>query len=431
VNTGALLTDLYELTMAAAYLEAGKTSLATFELFVRQLPPRRRFLIVAGLEQALQFLQNLHFDAGQIDFLRAHPAFRHVTPRFFEYLASLRFNGEVWAMPEGTVAFANEPLLRVTAPIVEAQIAETFLLATINFQTMIATKAARVVAAARGRPVIEFGSRRAHGPEAGMLAARAAYLGGCSGTSNVEAGRRFGVPIVGTMAHSFVMAFEDEPEAFEVFLRTFPETATILLDTYDVATAVRALAGKRVPAVRLDSGDLLAQSKQVRRLLDEAGMTQTKIFASGDLNEERIVALLDGGAPIDAFGVGTELSTSADAPVVNGVYKLVAISGGRIKLSPGKETYPGPKQVWRQRDAEGRYVRDRIAGADEQRWQPLLVPVTVAEPLAVARARAAEELKRLPDGDYPVEFSRQLQTERNRLEREIFQRRIDRGGCPE
>ncbi len=421
--------------MAAAYFEAGKTDPATFELFVRQLPPRRRFLIVAGLEQALQFLQNLHFDAGQIDFLRAHPAFRHVTPRFFEYLASLRFSGEVWAMPEGTVAFANEPLLRVTAPIVEAQIAETFLLATINFQTMIATKAARVVAAARGRPVIEFGSRRAHGPEAGMLAARAAYLGGCSGTSNVEAGRRFGVPIVGTMAHSFVMAFEDEPEAFEVFLRTFPETATILLDTYDVAAAVRALAGKRVPAVRLDSGDLLAQSKQVRRLLDEAGMTQTKIFASGDLNEERIVALLDGEAPIDAFGVGTELSTSADAPVVNGVYKLVAISGGRIKLSPGKETYPGPKQVWRQRDVEGRYVRDRIAGADEpppgERWQPLLVPVTVAEPLAVARARASEELKRLPDGDYPVEFSRQLQTERNRLEREIFQRRIDRGGCPE
>src|SRR5882724_10868197 len=229
----ALSTDLYQLTMAAAYFENGRRETATFELFVRSLPPKRSYLIAAGLEQALDFLSQFRFQREEIEYLRAQPMFNRVSREFFDFLAELRFTGDVWAMPEGTVAFANEPLLRVTAPIIEAQLVETFLLSTINFQTLIASKAARVVTAARGRNVIDFGTRRAHGPQAGMLAARAAFIGGCAGTSNVEAGHCFGIPIFGTLAHSFIMAFDDEEEAFRAFLKAFPETATILVDTYD------------------------------------------------------------------------------------------------------------------------------------------------------------------------------------------------------
>jgi nicotinate phosphoribosyltransferase len=401
-----LLTDLYELTMAAAYFEQGRTDRASFELFVRSLPPRRRYLVVAGLEQALDFLETLRFTADEIDYLRGQPVFKNVSREFFAFLKDLRFTGEVWAMPEGTVAFANEPLLRVTAPIIEAQIVETALLAIINHQTLIATKAARVVAAARGRPVIEFGTRRAHGIEAGVLGARAAYIGGCAGTSNVEAGRRFGIPIFGTMAHSFVMAFEREQDAFDSFLKVFPDTATILVDTYDTIAAVKSLRGKQIPAVRLDSGDIEYLSAEVRKCLDEAGMTTTKIFVSGDLDEDRITELLDAGAPIDAFGVGTRLATSYDAPALGGVYKLVS---GRVKLSADKATYPGPKQVWRS-DAG-----DIITAADETApGTPLLVPAK-REPLELIRQRV-KILER------PVRFSDRLETERRGMEDEIRQR---------
>jgi nicotinate phosphoribosyltransferase len=397
----ALTTDLYELTMAAAYFESGRTQPASFELFVRQLPPGRSFLLVAGLEQALEFLDGLRFQPDEIDYLRGQPVFKNVSREFFAFLKEFRFTGEVWAMPEGTVAFAHEPLLRVTAPIIEAQIVETALLSIINHQTMIATKAARVVAAARGRPVIEFGARRAHGIEAGILGARAAYIGGCAGTSNVEAGKRFGIPIFGTMAHSFVMAFEREQDAFDAFLKVFPDTATILVDTYDTIAAVKSLRGKNIPAVRLDSGELVALSKQTREILPH-----TKILVSGDLDEDRITALLEAGAPIDAFGVGTRLATSYDAPALGGVYKLVS---GQVKLSAEKATYPGPKQVWRS-DAG-----DIITAADETApGEPLLVPAK-REPLEVIR-------QRVKIVERPVRFSDRLETERRRMEDEIRQR---------
>lgn len=369
-----LITDLYELTMAAAYFENGLQHRAIFELFTRRLPEHRSFLIVAGLEQTLEYLSSLRFASDQIHYLREHPSFKRVSQEFFQYLADFKFTGDVWAMPEGTAAFGMEPLLRITAPIIEAQIVETFLLATINFQTMIASKAARVVTAAGGREIIEFGTRRAHGTEAGLLAARAAFIAGCTGTSNVEAGHLFGVPTFGTLAHSFIMSFDDEDEAFRAFLKVFPETATVLVDTYDTLAAVKRLArdfGPTIPAVRLDSGDLLELSKQVRQILDDAGMNKTKIFASGDLNEYRIADLIARGAKIDSFGVGTELATSYDAPALSGVYKLAAIENNgqlsmRVKLSHDKETYPGPKQVWRLSDEAGTYTRDVIAMADEE-----------------------------------------------------------------
>lgn len=456
-----LITDLYELTMAAAYFENGLHHRAVFELFTRRLPKPRAYLIVAGLEQALEYLSTLRFTSDQIDYLREHPSFNRVSDEFFEYLGELKFTGDVWAMPEGTAAFGMEPLLRITAPIIEAQIVETFLLSTMNFQTMIASKAARIVTAAGGRNIVEFGTRRAHGTEAGLLAARAAYIGGCVGTSNVEAGHLFGIATFGTLAHSFVMSFDDEDEAFRAFLKVFPETATVLVDTYDTIDAVKRLArdfGSSIPAVRLDSGDLLELSKQVRKILDDAGMINTKIFASGDLNEYKIRDLISSGARIDSFGVGTELATSYDSPALSGVYKLTALEENgrmsmRIKLSHDKETYPGPKQVWRFSDSNGNYMRDLIALADEahptDRCQPLLErvmeqgrPVERAgdqrssqsessvkqaglTALNDARERARDELKRLPEEllllesepTYSVSFSKRLVEERETLER--------------
>lgn len=449
-----LWTDLYELTMAAAYWANDPQQQATFELFIRSLPPQRGYLIAAGLEPALAFLQAVRFSDADLEFLRRQPVFAQTPPAFFDALRRWRFSGSVWAMPEGTPVFANEPILRVTAPIIEAQIVETYLLATINFQTLIATKATRVVTAAAGRPVIEFGTRRAHGFEAGVLAARAAYIGGCAGTSNVESGRRYGIPIFGTLAHSFVMSFADEQEAFAAFLRQFPATATILVDTYDplpaVAELARRFAGK-VPAVRLDSGDLERLSRQVRHCLDAAGCASTRIFASGDLNEYRIRDLVAAGAPIDAFGVGTELATSADAPALGGVYKLVACGGrDRLKLSSAKATHPGAKQVWRQRDAAGVYCADRISAADEAPpgadWLPLLEPVMKdgtplrrAEPLAAVRDRAAAELARLPaavraldsPAQYPVGYSSVLEARQQEVRDAIRKRCVSAGGFPE
>ena len=459
----ALATDLYELTMAAAYFDHHIHTRAIFELFVRRLPPHRAYLIAAGLEQALDYLASLRFTKEEIDYLREHPTFVNVSREFFDYLAGFRFTGDVWAMPEGTAAFGNEPLLRVAAPIIEAQVVETFLIATIASQTMIASKAARVVTAAAGRDVIEFGTRRAHGSEAGLLAARAAFIGGAIGTSNVEAGYVFGIPTFGTLAHSFVMSFDDEDEAFRAFLDVFPKTATVLVDTYDTLAAVERLArdyGPLIPAVRLDSGDLRELSIGVRAILDRAGMQQTKIFASSDLNEYRIAELLADGARIDAFGVGTELATSFDAPALSAVYKLVGLEEGgrirgRIKLSQDKATYPGPKQVWRE-TAAGKYTRDLIAATDESSpgpsSRPLLEEVMRGgrcldesfadcdlhdkEPMGdqramrrrrldAARARAARELERLPDGllslevgaDYPVQVSARLQREQDELRR--------------
>jgi nicotinate phosphoribosyltransferase len=427
----ALLTDLYELTMAAAYFESGRLPGATFELFVRRLPGNRSFLLTAGLEQALYYLENLRFIPAEIDFLRRQPVFEHVSAAFFEYLEQFRFTGEVWAMAEGTPAFAQEPLLRVTAPIIEAQIVETFLLTVLTFQTMIAGKAARVVEAAQGRAVIEFGTRRAHGPEAGVLAARAAYVGGCAGTSNVEAGFRFGVPTFGTLAHSFVMAFDDELESFREMERIFPNHSVLLVDTYDTMAAIEKIisAGLRPRGVRLDSGNLAELANQARQRLDQAGLRETKIFASGDLNEYVIAELVAQGAPLDMFGVGTELATSKDAPALSGVYKLVElIEDGehsyRIKLSHDKVTYPGAKQVFRY-SREGLFERDVIARQDEQYAgaEPLLECVmrggrrlAASPPIEEVQKRARQQLLRLPERyrrlrhaeQYPVEVSGEL-----------------------
>src|SRR5438105_2577745 len=307
-----LLTDLYELTMAAGYAQKHFEARATFELFVRHLPPHRNYLVAAGLEQALHFLESVHFSSEDISYLHSLPLFRHVDGGFFEFLTRFRFTGDVWALPEGTIFFPGEPLLRVTAPIAEAQLVETSLLSIVHFQTLIASKAARVTTAAAGRPVVEFGSRRAHGVEAGVLAARAAFVGGCQGTSNTFAGRRFGIPVYGTQAHSWIMAHEDEAEAFRDFLDVFPEQSTLLVDTYDVRAAMEKIIalGRKPAGVRLDSGDILADSKWVRKRLDQAGWKEVQIFASGELDEDRIEVLLRSSAQIDAFCVGTALSRS-------------------------------------------------------------------------------------------------------------------------
>ena len=428
----ALLTDLYELTMAAAYFDSGMRPTATFELFVRRLPEHRSYLLAAGLEQALHYLENLRFTAEEIAFLRAQPVFRHVSSEFFDFLARFRFTADVWAVPEGTPVFPQEPLMRVTGPIIDAQIVETYLLAALSFPSLIATKASRIVEAAQGRAVVEFGTRRAHGPEAGILAARAAYVGGCVGTSNVEAGVRFGIPTMGTLAHSFVMAFEDELEAFRQMERIYPEHSILLIDTYDSIEAVDAIitAGLRPRGVRIDSGDMGALSKEVRAHLDRGGLRETTIFASGDLNEHSIAALIASGAPINAFGVGTELATSKDAPALSSVYKLVEVVHGhehsyRLKLSRGKKTYPGAKQVYRY-SLDGVYHHDLVACQGERypEAEPLLQCVMrdgrrVAPPPSLPNvqlyareclARLPERFRRLKAADtYPVEVSGELQ----------------------
>lgn len=443
IRHSALLTDLYELTMSAAYFEDNFDAIASFEVFIRSLPPQRSYLITAGLEQALDFLEDVRFEPEDVEYVRRHPAFSHIGAEFFKRLESFRFTGEVWAMPEGTPIFAEEPFLRVTAPIIEAQIVETFLLSSLTFQTMIASKAARVVEAAQGRNVVEFGSRRAHGPEAGVLAARAAYVGGCSGTSNVEAGRRYGIPTFGTQAHSFVMAHRDEEESFRNFQRLFPEHGVLLVDTYDSLAAIEKIirAGLRPKAIRLDSGDFVALSREARRRLDRAGLTETRIFVSGDLDEFVISDLLADGAEIDSFGVGTALATSKDAPTLSGVYKLVDVDFGqgplgRAKLSNEKSTYPCRKQVFRKVEPDGGFGGDIIARENESypNTEPLLAclmregkrvgpPPPLKDVQQNARlilSRLPEAYRRLKDPDrYPVRFSDDLQSRleeiRNRL----------------
>ncbi len=342
-----LNTDLYELTMAAAYFEQGMEARASFELFVPALPPNRNYLIAAGLERALSYLEALQFQEHEVEYLRGHAAFRHVSKEFFDYLRKVRFEGDVWAMPEGTPVFAAEPLLRVTAPIIQAQLVETTLLSIIGFETMVASKAARVVDAAQGRGVVEFGGRHAHGPDAALFAARAAYLAGCAGTSNALAGCRFSIPTTGTMAHSFIMAYPEEGQSFADFLDVFPEDAVLLLDTYDTLEGLERMIerGLRPRGVRLDSGDLASLAGQVRQRLDQAGLSDVKLFATGDLDEHKIQRLIAAGAPIDSFGVGTQLVISADQPVLPCVYKLVEIESGtglkhRAKLSQTQDHLP-------------------------------------------------------------------------------------------
>ncbi|MGY6501718.1 MAG: nicotinate phosphoribosyltransferase [Acidimicrobiales bacterium] len=350
----ALFTDLYELTMVAAYRSAGRSGVATFDLFVRSLPPRRRFLVAAGLADVLDHLESLSVTTGELDPLAR---FEWCDDDMVELLRDLRFTGEVLAVPEGEVVFAGEPLLRVTAPLIEAQVVETRLLNLVASQTMVASKAARVALACAGRSFVDFGARRAHGADAAMQAARCAVIAGASGTSLVSAGLRHRVALSGTMAHSFVMSFDDEVEAFRAYARRFPDGATLLIDTYDTERGARRAVevahelrpeGVRIGGVRLDSGDLVVLSHRVRRILDDGGLTDAVIVASGDLDEYRIAEMLDAGAPIDAFGVGTQMVTSADAPSLGAVYKLVHDDHGpKIKLAPDKVTLPGRKALWR------------------------------------------------------------------------------------
>jgi nicotinate phosphoribosyltransferase len=396
-----LATDLYQLTMCAGYHGNGRNERASFELFIRKLPDERSYLVVAGLEQVLDYLKDVSFSAAEIEYLRNLPVFTSVSPEYFDYLRDFRFSGDVWAMPEGAIAFAGEPLLRVTAPLIEAQMIETFLLATINFQTLIATKASRIVEAAQGRGVIEFGARRCHSFGAAIYAARAAFIGGCIGTSNVEAGRLFDIPLYGTAAHSFTMSFDREIDAFRAYHKVFPESTTLLLDTYDTIAAAHLATefGSGLKGVRLDSGDLVELSKRVRAILDGAGMRETSILASGDLNEYKIAQMLDAGAQIDLFGVGTELSTSRDAPALGGVYKLVEVEYAdriepKMKLSFDKATYPSRKQVWRKAAPDGAFKEDLIAALAEvdQAGEPLLIPV-MRDGLAVESSPNLREIQ--------------------------------------
>ncbi|HEY8490215.1 MAG TPA: nicotinate phosphoribosyltransferase [Dehalococcoidia bacterium] len=437
----ALFTDLYELTMAASYQREGMEGTATFSLFVRKLPEERAFLVAAGLEDVLNYLRDFRFTPESIDYLRSLNRFG---PAFLDLLRDLRFTGRVRAVPEGTVLFADEPLLEITAPIIQAQLVETAVLNICHLQTTLASKAARAVLAARGRPVVDFGLRRAHGVDAGMKAARCSFIAGAVMSSNVLAGLAYGIPPTGTMAHSYVTAFPREIDAFRAFAAAFPDGTTLLVDTYDTLAGVRKAvevareleaAGHRLGGIRLDSGDIPALAKAARRMLDGAGLDYVRIFVSGGVDEHSIQAWLDAGAPIDAFGVGTRMDTSADAPYLDMAYKLVEYQGRPVlKLSTGKETWTGAKQVYRLRDAGGRLAGDVIALADEPPppgAEPLLQ--TVMEdgrllaphpPLTEVRDRCAAqvaalpaEVRRLRDAaPYPVRYSERLVSLQRTLE---------------
>jgi nicotinate phosphoribosyltransferase len=432
-GASALLTDLYQLTMLSAYRAHGMMETAVFEFFVRKLPRGRGFLVAGGLEQVLEFLEQVHFSDEEMAWLARQNRFQ---PAFLDWLSGFRFTGDVHAVPEGTLVFPDEPLLRVTAPLPQAQLVETRIVNLLQFQTLIATKAARAVLVGRGKLLIDFGLRRAHGAEAGLLAARAAYLAGYDGSATMLAGLKFGVPTYGTMAHSFVQAHASELEAFEEFARAYPEGTTLLIDTYDteegarkVVRLARKLRSEGIPigGVRLDSGDLGEHARKVRRILDEGGCAELRIFASGGLDEREIDRLLSGGAPIDGFGVGTSLVTSEDAPALDCAYKLQEYAGvPRRKRSEGKATWPGRKQVYRRFDANGAPAGDTLTlEGDICDGVPLVVPVmrngqrlAPAPTLAQSRALCLQALRSLPSplksldsaGGYPVEISAALRS---------------------
>jgi nicotinate phosphoribosyltransferase len=430
----ALFTDLYELTMAATYVREHMAGEATFSLFVRRLPRGRSFLVAAGLEDVLDFLESFEFSEDAIRYVRS---LRMFDAPFLDVLADLRFSGSVRAVPEGTVVFPDEPLIEVTAPIVEAQLVETAVMNFCHLQTVLASKTARTVLAARGRPVVDFGLRRTHGIDAGLKAARAAYIAGVAMTSNVLASLAYGIPPAGTMAHSYVTAFGTELDAFRAFAHAFPDSTTLLIDTYDtgaaahkavtVANEMRA-RGHRLRGVRLDSGDMASLAKEVRQVLDAAGLADVQIFASGGLDEDELDRLLEAGAPIDAFGVGTKMNVSADTPYLDMAYKLVRYDGRDVlKLSPGKHTWPGPKQVYRLHRANGQFEEDVLALADdplpradaaallEMRMSGGRI-LTAHPSLLELRHRCAVELDALPEGvrrlrdaeRYPVQPSMRL-----------------------
>ncbi len=445
MTASPLLTDLYQLNMIEAYLDHGETGTAVFELFFRKFPARRNFLLTAGLEQALDFLEQVRFAPNDIDWLARSGRF---SKRLLDYLAAFRFTGDVDAMPEGTAFFADEPILRVTAPLPEAQYVETRLINILHFQSLIAAKAARMVLAAPDKLLVDFGLRRAHGAEAGLMAARASYLAGFAGTATMLANRLYGIPIFGTMAHSFVQVHDDETTAFEHFARSRPDNLTLLIDTYDTEDAARqavALAprlkasGIRIGGVRLDSGDMTALAKSVRRILDEGGLRETTIFASGGLDEDCLHAMLAAGAPVDGFGIGTSLATSSDQPALDCAYKLQEYAGlARRKRSQGKATWPGRKQVWRRFGRDGKMAGDVLSLEDDDvTGEPLIEPAMragcrLAQPsLDEARANAARNLAALPDAPrrldagaaYPVQIADTLVRLAGEVDRRVARER--------
>ena len=430
-RVSALLTDLYQLNMVQAYLDHGETMTAVFEFFVRTLPARRGFFLAAGLEQALDYLENLRFSAAEIVWLKSTGRFRQ---NLLDYLGEFRFSGDVHAMPEGTAFFADEPILRVTAPLPQAQFVESRLINILHFQTLIAAKAARMVLAAPNKALVDFGMRRAHGAEAATMAARASYLAGFAGTATVSAGREFGIPLYGTMAHSFIEAFDDETAAFAAFAQARPDNLVLLIDTYDTEAAARKVvalapklkaAGIAIRGVRLDSGDLIALSQSVRKILDAGGLGEVTIFASGGLDEDSLAAFARANAPIDGLGIGTSLTTSADVPNLDCVYKMQEYAGlARRKRSAKKATWPGRKQVWRRYGADSRMAGDVLTLEGRAHEGEPLIELVVENgrrlrpppSLDELRRRAASELDRLPEPlrrleagtTYPVEVAEEL-----------------------
>jgi len=427
-STSPLTTDLYELNMVQAYLDKAEDKEAAFEFFVRRLPPRRGFLLAAGLEDALEYLETLTFSPQELDWLKSTGRFR---ANLLDYLASFRFTGDVHAIPEGTVCFANEPLIRITAPLPQAQLVESRLINILHFQTLIASKAARMVLAAPAKVLSDFGLRTAHGAEAGLYSARASYIAGFAGAANVLAGARYGIPVVGTMAHSYVQVHDSEIGAFEDFARARPEGVILLIDTYDTEAGARKVVelaprlkadGIAIRGVRIDSGDLTASARNVRAILDEGGLRDVIILVSGGINEDVLQTMMAEKAPIDGFGIGVNLDASIDAPSLDCAYKLQDYAGRpRRKRSEGKATWPGRKQVWRTYDRDGRMRGDILSlESDRPPGEPLIVPVmragrriAPAETLEQIRERAARELARLPERlrrlepgvDYPVKVA--------------------------
>jgi len=446
----SLLVDLYELTMGQSYFIYKKNTSATFDLFVRSLPANRGYLVSCGLEDILNYVKNLKFSREDLGYLKKQGIF---SADFLRYLSNFKFTGDIWAMPEGEIFFANEPVIRVTAPIIEAQLIESFLLNTINLQAMIASKASRVVLSAQGRKVYDFALRRTHGQDAGIKVARAAYVAGFCGTSNTLAGKLYNIPVAGTMAHSFVMSFKHEIDAFLVYAETFPRKSILLVDTYDTIKGIENAVtiglylkekGYRLQGIRLDSADITSLSKSARKMLDKTGLNYVKIFASGNLDEFKIKDLLKRGAAVDSFGVGTNMGTSIDAPYLDVIYKISEVTNEEgaflptMKLSKGKVTYPGRKQVFRIEDKKGRFIKD-ILGLEKEkiRGRPLLKKVVakgriIYKPPSLDKIRGAvkdnlcgfpKKLKEVYAGyEYPVIISPQLKKLRSSLARQLEKR---------
>jgi nicotinate phosphoribosyltransferase len=446
-----IMTDLYELTMAASYFEQDMFAPATFSLMVREYPPKRSYLVCAGLDPLLDYLESFHFRPDDLDYLEQTSLF---PDKFLQFLETLRFNGEVRAVPEGRIAFCDEPLVEITAPVMQAQLVETFVINSINLSTLVATKASRCHYAAGKRRLVDFSLRRTHGMDAGLMVARSSFIGGFIGTSNVQAGKIYGLPIYGTMAHSYVESFDREIESFRAFAKSFPDNTVLLIDTYDTLAGARKAvtvaremrqAGQTLRAVRLDSGDMVQLSQQVREIFDESGFPEVKIFASGGFDEFKIQKILTAGAIIDAFGVGTKMGVSADAPYLNMAYKMVMYNGRPVmKLSSGKVSLAGPKQVFRQRDEQGFFKGDLIGLLDEEVADSESLLETVMqdgkrllprEPLPKIQERFREEFNLLPETykdlegnpNYPVEITPRLQALQDQVRREIGKKELGLG----